>query len=191
MAPTIRPARREDARDLARLIDIAGEGLPGHLWAGMAGPGEAPLDIGTIRAARDSGGFSWRNAHIAEIDNAPAGALVSYRLGTEPQPIEDLPAIIRPLQWLENQAPGSHYINAIATYPPYRRRGIAAALMVQAESLAAGAPSLSLIVADGNAAALRLYASCGYGEQARAPLVSNGWQCSAENWLLLVKPLAG
>lgn len=187
----IRPARRTDAHDLARLIDMAGEGLPAHLWAGMAAPGEAALDVGMARAARDAGGFSWRNAHLAVIDGAVAGGLVSYRLGRAPEPTGDLPAIIRPLQVLENQAPGSHYINAIATYPSFRRCGVGAALMAQAQALAAGAPSISLIVADANEAALRLYASCGFAERARAPLVSNGWQCAARHWLLLEKPITG
>jgi hypothetical protein len=41
MAIELRPARREDAADLARLVDLAGEGLPSYLWAGMAEPGRS------------------------------------------------------------------------------------------------------------------------------------------------------
>ncbi|HMO69118.1 MAG TPA: DUF6505 family protein [Novosphingobium sp.] len=36
----IRPARKSDAPVLARLIDIAGEGIPSYLWARAAEPGE-------------------------------------------------------------------------------------------------------------------------------------------------------
>ena len=58
-------ARRgaSDAADLARLVDLAGEGLPSYLWARMAEPGEDAFAVGERRrAARDEGAFSWRNA---------------------------------------------------------------------------------------------------------------------------------
>ena len=141
----------------------------------MAEPGEDVWAVGARRAARDEGAFSWRNAVIAEIDGAVAGALVSYRIGPDPEPLDDLPPMFRPLQSLENRAPGSHYVNVLATYPAFRRRGVGRALLADAEQLGAGAPAMSLIVADGNAAARRLYAALGYVEAARAPIVKEDW----------------
>ena len=38
-----------------------------------------------------------------------------------------LPAMFRPLQALENRAPGTQYVNVLATYPAFRRRGVARA----------------------------------------------------------------
>ena len=189
MPITLRAASREDARDLARIIDIAGEGLPGHLWARMAGPGETPLDVGTARAARDMGGFSWRNAHLAEVDGQVAGGMISYRLGQDPEPLDDLPPLFRPLQALENRAPGSHYINAIATLAPFRGRGVGRALMAQAAALGVDAPELSLIVSSGNAPARRLYARLGYSERAREPMVGTGWRATGSHWVLMVRPM--
>lgn len=189
MPITLRAATRDDARALAQIIDIAGEGLPGYLWAGMAGPGEAPRDVGMARAARDAGGFSWRNAHLAEVDGQVAGGLISYRLGTDPEPLDDLPPMLRPLQALENRAPGSHYVNAIATLAPFRGRGVGRALMAQAAALGAEAPELSLIVSSGNAPALRLHARLGYGERAREPMVGNGWRATGSHWVLMVRPV--
>ena len=83
----LRPARREDAADLARLVDLASEGLTSYIWAEMAEPGEDALAVGVRRAARDEGAFSWRNAVMAELDGSVAGGLVSYPIGDEPERI--------------------------------------------------------------------------------------------------------
>ncbi len=40
-APSVRPARREEAAVLAALVNHAGEGLPLYLWAKLAQPGES------------------------------------------------------------------------------------------------------------------------------------------------------
>ena len=53
LEPPLRRARLDDAATLAQLIDLAGEGMPGHLWAEMAQAGETALDVGTQRAARE------------------------------------------------------------------------------------------------------------------------------------------
>jgi ribosomal protein S18 acetylase RimI-like enzyme len=189
MAIELRPARREDAADLARLVDLAGEGLPSYLWAGMAEPGEDAFAVGVRRAARGGGEFSWRNAAMAEIGGAVAGALVSYRIGDQAEPIDGLPPIFRPMQALENRALDSHYVNVIATYPAFRGRGVATRLMGEAERLGSEAAEMSLIVADGDEPARRLYAALGYSERARAAIVKYGWTCASSAWVLMVKPL--
>ena len=189
MTIELRPARPADAPDLARLVDLAGEGLPRYLWAQMAEPGEDVWDVGVRRALRDEGAFSWRNAVIAEAGGAVAGALVAYRIDEAPQPVDDLPAMFRPLQGLENLALGSQYVNVLATYPDQRRRGVARALLAEAEARAGDAPEISIIVADRNAPAVALYGALGYAERARAPMVKEDWVSENANWLLLVKPL--
>ena len=186
--PRLRPARREDAPDLARLVDIAGEGLASYLWARGTRPGESAFDVGVRRAARDEGGFSWRNAVIAEVGDAVAGALIVYRIGETPKPLDDLPAMFRPLQALENQAPGTLYVNVLATYPDFRRRGVASRLLAEAE-VRAGTAGLSLIVAEGNAPAIALYRAFGFAEAGRAPIVKEGWACASDSWVLMLKPL--
>lgn len=188
MSITIRAARQDDARTLARIIDIAGHGLPAYLWKGMASANETPLDVGTERAARSSGGFSWRNAHLAVTDGQIAGGLIGYRLGEDPQPIDDLPAMFRPLQALENRVPGSYYINALACFEAFRQSGVGLALLAQAEALGATAKGISLIVSDTNQPALKLYRRRGFVEMAREPLVRNGWRGSGQNWVLMTKP---
>jgi ribosomal protein S18 acetylase RimI-like enzyme len=187
-APSLRPARRGDSADLAQLVDLASEGLTSYLWAGMAEPGEDAWAVGIRRAARDEGAFSWRNAMVAELDGRMAGALVGYRIGDAPEPLDELPAMFRPLQELENRALGTYYVNVLATYPEFRRRGVATRLLEEAGRQGAGARGSSLIVADGNAAARRLYLGFGFREVAEAPIVKEGWRNGSTAWVLMLSP---
>jgi ribosomal protein S18 acetylase RimI-like enzyme len=155
----------------------------------MAEAGEDVWEVGRRRAARDEGAFSWRNAVMAELDGAVAGGLVTYRIGQEPEPLDDLPPMFRAIQALENQALGSQYVNVLATYPAFRRRGVASALMAEADRRAAGATATSLIVADRNATARRLYDALGFVERARTPIVKDGWRCASDEWVLMTKPV--
>src|SRR4030042_6383226 len=94
-APTFRPATKADASALAVLVDIAGEGMPAYMWSTLKAPGQSVLEFGRERAARETGGFSWRNAVVAEIDGEIAASLVSYRLDDphHPDVIEWTPGV--------------------------------------------------------------------------------------------------
>ena len=152
----LRPATPGDADLLARVIDMAGEGLPQAIWADMGGPDADPWEIGRERARRDSGGFSWRNAVVAERDGHAMGAIVTYLTEAEPVPPgPDTPPVFRPLIELEALAPATRYVNALAVLPAARRQGVAQALMDNALQ-APGPAGLSLIVTDANASARAL-----------------------------------
>ncbi len=184
----IRPATRADAPALARLVDMAGEEMPRTIWAGMAEPGETIWDVGARRAARDEGAFSWRNATVAEIDGQVAAGLVGYRIGTEPEDTDGLPPMFVPLIELENLALGSFYVNVLATFPGYRRKGLGQRLMREVPARAGGQGPFSIIVADKNLPAATLYADEGYVELARRPIVEDGgWSCQSDEWVLLVR----
>lgn len=189
------PARIEEASDIAALIDIAGHGLPSWLWSSVfeRDEGVSVFELGRERARRDSGGFSWRNAWVARKADSVAGMVLGY---SQPDTIEtgsldDLPAIIRPLVELEAEAPGSWYLNAIATYREHRGRGVGAMLMEQAARLAreSGAPEVSLIVEDINETALRLYRRHGFTARAKRPFVPFPSGPRATNWVLMTCPL--
>jgi ribosomal protein S18 acetylase RimI-like enzyme len=189
----LRPARKDDAEALARLIDIAGEGFGMYLWSQAARPGETALEIGKRRAQREEGGFSYRHATIAEVDRRVAGLLLGYRL-PEPYVLGDisaLPKMVRPLVELEAEAPGTWYVNALAAFPEYRGRGIGTRLLTEADLLAieVGAPGLSLIVADQNEGAKRLYSRMGYRATARRPLVPFPGLGHTGDWVLMTKPV--
>ena len=88
MEANIRPATPADTHALAELVNMAGEGLPLYLWTRMAEPGEDPWEVGSQRALRDSGGFSWRNATVLAAEGQAAACLIGYSLPNEPEPID-------------------------------------------------------------------------------------------------------
>jgi ribosomal protein S18 acetylase RimI-like enzyme len=194
MAIRLRPASKDDALDLAQLIDIAGEGFGSYLWSQAVKPGETALDVGKRRAAREDGGFSYRNATLAEVDGRVAGLLLGYRLADpyDTGELSRLPEIVRPLLELEAEAPGSWYVNALAAFPEFRGRGVGTTLLARAEEIArkTNTGTLSLIVADENEGARRLYERTGYHAVARRPLIPFPGYAHTGDWVLMIKPLA-
>jgi hypothetical protein len=57
---SIRSATLQDTVALAELVNFAGEGLPLYLWTKMAKTREDPWSVGTARARREQGSFSYR-----------------------------------------------------------------------------------------------------------------------------------
>jgi ribosomal protein S18 acetylase RimI-like enzyme len=191
----LRPATRADAPALAELVNLAGEGLPLYLWTSMAAPGQDASEVGRSRALREEGGFSYRNSVIAELDGETAGCLIGYALAKErvQTDLTSVPPMFVPLQELEDLAPDTWYVNVVATYAKFRGRGVGSRLLELAEQAAreADRSGVSLIVADANVGARRLYARTGYREIARRPIVKERWQTAAQAWVLMLKALEG
>ncbi len=188
----IRKATAADAGHLVHFINMAADDLPLHFWTKSVGEGGDPWAWGQERAARETGNFSYRNAWLAEVDGKVAACLLGYPAETEPAPIDpDTPPIFVPLLELEALAPGSWYLNVLATYENFRGRGCGRALLAQAEDVArqAGLSTISLIAADTHQDALRLYAASGYHEVARRPVVKQDWAVDASEWILFTKPV--
>jgi ribosomal protein S18 acetylase RimI-like enzyme len=191
---TFRAATKADASALAVLVDIAGEGLPAYLWSTLKAPGQSILEVGRERAGRETGSFSYRNAVLAEVEGEVAACLVGYRLD-DPYDLgglEEMPPLVRPLVLLEAKAPGSWYVNVLATFPEFRRRGLGMALLGIAEQKAreAEAPALSVIVAGENERAARLYKAAGYQISAAEPIFAYPGCPHGGDWALMVKALA-
>ncbi|MDJ0639702.1 MAG: GNAT family N-acetyltransferase [Paracoccaceae bacterium] len=174
--PLVRQADAADATTLARLIDIAGEGIPTWLWTRQCVEGQTPLEVGAERARRPSGGFSYCNALIAEKDGAPLGMVLSYAITDAPEDDpDDLPAPIAPFVALEALSVGTWYINALAVFPSHRGVGIGARLLQAAEGLAvaSGFDTMSIQVYGQNTGAVRLYERLGYELSAKEPVRSH------------------
>ncbi|WP_353471675.1 GNAT family N-acetyltransferase [Salipiger sp. H15] len=188
----IRRAEASDAAHLVRFINMAADDLPLHFWRKSVGPEGDPWAYGEERAARETGNFSYRNAWLAEVEGAVGACLLGYAAETEPGPIDpDTPPIFVPLLELEALAPGSWYLNVLATYEEFRGKGLGSALLAHAETIAAAAghDSISLIAEDSHEEALRLYAAKGYREIARRPVVKGDWAVDASEWILFTKPV--
>jgi len=189
----IRAAREEDTRDIAYLINLAGEGMPFYLWSQTTKDGEDPFEIGVQRAARATSNFSYSNVQVIESNYSVAGMVLGY---LQPDPydlsnIAEYPKIVRPIVELEALVPGSWYVNAIAAYQEHRGKGIATDLLAVSENLAlaAGAKTISLIVASENEGAKRLYEKTGYRVIDKRPVVIYAGCLHAGDWLLMIKEL--
>jgi ribosomal protein S18 acetylase RimI-like enzyme len=189
LAQPLRRATADDAPALADLVNFAGEGLPLYLWGKMANANEDPWQIGRRRQAQKAA-----EGKIFVIDEGDGvmAALTGYAIPPVPEPIpDDLPALFRPLQELENLAPGSWYVNVLAAYPQCRNRGLGTRLLGVAEDITheAGLAALSIIVAGSNTGARRLYERTGFAEVARRAIVKEGWASASTEWVLLIKHL--
>jgi ribosomal protein S18 acetylase RimI-like enzyme len=190
--PPFRRATIDDAAVLAELVNYAGEGMPLYLWGKITQPGETAWDVGRRRAAREEGSFSYRNATIVEHDGQSAGCLIGYEIPDNPEAIaDDMPAMFRPLQELENLAPGTWYVNVLAVRPQCRGQGLGTKLLGLADETARvlAKRGLSVIVTDANMGARRLYERHGYRERARRAMVKEGWENAGASWVLLTKTL--
>ena len=178
---------------MAKLIDIAGEGIPHWLWKRQCDDGQDPLEIGIERARRPKGGFSYVNALVAEDLGAPIGMILGYTIAEAPQDDpDDLPAPIAPFVELEKLSVGTWYVNALAVFAGQRGKGTGAHLMLAAEELAKanGSEAMSIQVYAQNTGAVRLYKRLGYKRLASAPARLHPCQpYYTGDVLLLTKPL--
>ena len=186
-------AEKRHARDLAYLLNLAGEGIPEFLWWNMARDRQTPLDIGELRAARDEGSFSYTNAKICVERRKVLGMMISY---SQPDPydlsgLDEYPEIVRPIIKLEAKAPGSWYVNAVATFESERRRGVAWSFIAnaQVQACAHGYCQMSLIVASENLRARKLYQRADFEVADAIPMVNYPGFVYSGDWLLMIKTL--
>lgn len=187
---SLRPAQVDDAPVLAELVNYAGEGLPLYLWEQLAADGQSGWDVGKQRAGRETGSFSYRNATVIQVNSTAAGTLIGYEIAEEPAPVPpDMPPMFVPLQELENLAPSTWYVNVLAVLPQFRGMGLGSRLLALADETGARLEKsgMSVIVADNNTGARRLYERFGYAETALRSIVKEGWPTEGCEWVLLTK----
>ena len=189
--PPFRQAHKGDAKEMAELINFAGEGLPVYLWSSLGDGSKSVWEIGRERAQREIGSFSYRNTIVCDKGGKAMAALIGYPLADEADPdvYQDMPKMFVPLQELEDLALSTWYVNVLAAYPEHRGQGFGTQLLKIAKELAmnAGSKGLSIIVSDANAGARKLYERRGFKETASRPMVKDAWENDGENWVLLTQ----
>lgn len=187
----VRPARRSDCVDIARLVLMSNDGIAEYIWTPhIVGRGSI-IAAGTQRCARDGVPFSYQNCLIAEQGGRVAGALHAVRV---PMPLDDdeiveSDPVLRPLA--ELSTPGSFEIRGLAVYPDFRGRGIARRLIEAAADRvrAWGMSRLSVICFDANEEAMEFYRRHGFRESSRRPLTPHpALRYDSGDSVLLVRP---
>ncbi len=188
LTPPFRLGRAEDAPILADLIAAASEGLAPYFWERSVGPERAPA-YGVERMAARAEAGEW----IVADDGAGAVAgLMGHRLPDAPDPIpDDFEPLFRPLEELEHAAPGTWYVHVLATVEGARGKGWGTRLLALAERLAIaeGCREMSIIAADNNTGARRLYERAGFLPTASRAMVKGDWTGPGSNWILMIRDL--
>ena len=173
----VRPARAGEADSLAPLLYAVNPAIHDR----FAGGRERALRV--ITEAFDSPGHSGSAevVRVAEVEGRPAGVVACYpdwegtprgradvRLGLRVAPLLRRPALLVFIRRMRRAIPESPwealYIDALATAPEYRRRGVARALLaaVEAEARRRGLIRVCLETEAANDAARSLYESSGF-----------------------------
>lgn len=196
---TIIPATTAHAADIAQLIMTAMSEDCCQFLAGDAHTLDDFYQMMLDLVLMDDSQYSWRNAFVAvdeeatdgNVEYAPvAGAIVGYdgkelhRLRRRFQQ-EALRQLGMDYSHMDDETEaGEFYIDSLAVYPEYRKRGIAKALLghVVAHAAQLGLPA-ALLVDKGNPGAERLYTAVGFEYR-------NDAVWGSHDMKHLVKPLA-
>ncbi|MCP5418963.1 MAG: GNAT family N-acetyltransferase [Gammaproteobacteria bacterium] len=185
----IRKATAQDCRFIAELALIAGDGIPAYFWGKSQNKDQDIISVDASNASSETENFSYRNAHLAIVENAVAGILLAYRLPDSryAKRIEDFPEFI-----LEQCAPNSFYINMLATQPQFRNKGVGTTLMSIVDKLAldTGCNLISIEVFEQNEGALRLYQCLGYEVVEHRNIIRHSCHPYTGRVLLLTKDVA-
>jgi ribosomal protein S18 acetylase RimI-like enzyme len=192
---TLRPATREDAVDLAILMDMASGGLVSWLWSTIAEPGQSALEVGRARLRnRQDLPSHFSRWNVAEANGEIAGGFAGYVV---PDPydagdVSDLPHVYAPLLELEALAAGTWSLMAIAVYPDHRRQRLGSQLLEAAMEKArhAGAERISLTVSALNDKGCGLYERHGFHENSRRPAIGFPGSGEIGDWVLMSRKAA-
>jgi ribosomal protein S18 acetylase RimI-like enzyme len=188
----IRPAVRQDAVQLAALLDIASRGLVLWLWGTVTAPGQSAIEVGRARILELKEFPShFSNWTVITIENEIAGAFAGYPISNS-QPAKDgadLPSLYQPMLELESCAVGSWYIMTLSVFPEFRNHRLGTMMLARAAEIArdAGLGKLSIMLVSDNISALRLYHRQGFREIGRRKFIPFPGSRDEGDWLLLTK----
>lgn len=162
MTVVFRPARHDDAHEIARFFQITSEGGADYIWSLIAEPGADLLAVGTARYAREGVNFSYENCLIAEHQGRVIGMMHSYVMRHDPhaEPVTD--PVLAP--YADMEIPDTLYISSLALDEGWRNQGLGATFLqaAQARCDALGLDGLSLIDYAANTGARRFYERHGF-----------------------------
>lgn len=162
MTVVFRPARHDDAHEIARFFQITSEGGADYIWSLIAEPGADLLAVGTARYAREGVNFSYENCLIAEHQGRVIGMMHSYVMRHDPraEPVTD--PVLAP--YADMEIPDTLYISSLGLDEGWRNKGLGANFLqaAQARCDELGLAGLSLISYAVNTGALRFYEHHGF-----------------------------
>ncbi|MGE7993209.1 GNAT family N-acetyltransferase [Pseudomonas sp. NPDC089554] len=162
MGIAFRAGRKKDAYEIACLFQITSEGMADYIWSQLAQPGQALIEVGTARYAREQVDFSYENCLIAEANDTVIGMMHSYitRLAPDASPTTD--PVLAP--YADMEIPDSLYISSLAFHDGWRNQGLGTRFIELAKERARTLTlnGISLIDYASNTGARRFYERHGF-----------------------------
>ena len=195
LAPPFRLAKPEDAIEIARLLDLAADGIVEFIWSSETSPGQSPFEFGAQEVRQSDTWCTYQNAIVVQQEDQIAALMLGFPLLEkmhDPNASNVVPAVLKPFIELEAIAVGSFFIDSLAVKAQYRKRGHAYRLLQLSEQKAGdlGYSDLSLQVFEENQTALDLYRRYGFKEIARRPVVTHTCHPRTGDILLMTKPVS-
>ncbi len=166
----IRKANKEEARELAQLVNYAGKsdrnrGLDLYGWSLSAEEGDDLYDVGAREIAEGDGTYSYKNIRVLETQGKIAALAMSFRVKKKtPEEMNDVPELFKIFKELTNTIDGCYYLDSLAASPDFRGMGFGRLMLEDTIDLArqGGFDAIHLIAFDENIPAVRLYEKSGF-----------------------------
>lgn len=168
MKISYRSGRKDDCAVLARLVDIASEGLIEYLFHDLI-PNITPVQMVAHNLGNETSHYSFKSAIVAEYNQDLIGVSLSYPSSFH-QITEEMKNFL-PEDRLEHfkafyssRVEDSLFVNALCVDEQFRGQGIGTKLisLTKKKAKEIGFNALSLMVLADNTDAQRLYGRCGF-----------------------------
>ena len=186
-----RPAEKEDCAKLAKLINIASDGVVAYLFHDLV-PGMTPVQVVAHNLKNDNYPHSYRSAVVAAEETDVIGMALSYP--SSYHKITDEMRSFFPADRLEHfshfyssRIENSWFLDALCVVESHRGRGIGEKLISLSKemALANGYHALSLIVFADNSLAIPVYERTGFKVVQKVELRGNEFIKHEDGCLLM------
>ncbi len=188
-----RMGEERDARAIAKLYNMANNGLSEAWWTRQARMGESWLDVFARDIKEPSSIAYFARAVIAEVGDKIAGLLIAFPQEQVPPPemLAALPSSEISILELRRLAEGSLYIAVVAVEPDYRGYGIAHNFVDMCMNLAEGAGMKEAfgIIHENNSEWLESFLRRGFAEKARRDVGDHVYYPSGSKWVLVTRQI--
>lgn len=170
MTYLVRDARKEEAKELATLINHAGtgprnRGLDVIGWEAAAEDGEDPFDYGARIVASEDDMFSYNNIRVLETGGKIAAMSLCFEAFTRtPEQMELIPEHFRIFKELTGTIPGEFYLDSLAALPDFRGKGYGRIMLEDSieKARSQGYSAIYLLAFSENIAGVSLYEKTGF-----------------------------
>lgn len=166
----VRDASREEAKELAILVNHAGTG-PNNTgldivgWTLAAKDGEGPFDYGGRIVADEDGIYSYRNMRVVEANGKVAAmALCFEAFKRTAEDMNQIAEEFRIFKEMTNTIPGEFYLDSLAADPDFRGQGFGRIMLEDSieKARTQGYRCVYLIAFANNVAGVALYEKNGF-----------------------------